>query len=164
MCPFTQTVAGENCANGAAFVGSGKVTANSANQPLVGIVNQLNSAGVKGGSYNGANPAEATSKVLFPIIQDRFFGYFTGFSITNVGDVATPISCTFSGSAVTQSVASLAPGATYTTNQNGVLANAYNGAGTCTASAANAKIVGVLNQVNPSAATDAFFVSNGVNN
>lgn len=161
---FASTVAGETCANGAVFVGSGKVTANSASQPLVGIVNQLNQKTNKGGSYNGASTAEATSTVVFPIIQDRFFNYFTGFSIVNVGDAATPVSCTFSGSAVTQSTASLAPGATFTQIQQGAIAANYNGAGTCTASAAGAKIVGVLNQVNPGAATDAFFVSNGVNN
>ena len=161
---FASSVAGENCANGATFVGSGKVTTNSASQPLVGIVNQLNSRTNKGGSYNGANPAEATSTVVLPIIQDRFFSYFTGFSITNVGDVATPITCNFSGSSATQSVASLAPGATFTAVQQGAIAANYNGSGTCTASAAGAKIVGVLNQVNPGAATDAFFVSNGINN
>jgi hypothetical protein len=161
---FASSVAGENCANGAKFVGSGRVTANSANQPLVGVVNQLNSASNKAGSYNGANPAEATSAVVFPIIQDRFFGYFTGFSIVNVGSSATPVTCTFSGTGATQSVASLAPGATFTAVQQGAIANAYNGSGTCTASAAGAKIVGILNQVNPSATTDAFFVSNGINN
>jgi hypothetical protein len=161
---FAQSNAGENCANGVIFVGSGKVTTNSTNQPLVGIVNQLNNNTKKGGSYNGANPAEATSTVVFPIIQDRFFSYFTGFNITNVGDVATPVTCTFSGQSATQSIASLAPGASFTAVQQGVIAPNYNGSGTCTASATGAKIVGVLNQVSPSAATDAFFVSNGINN
>jgi len=161
---FVKTIAGENCADGVRFVGSAKVTANTASQPLVGIVNQLNSTGNKGGSYNGANPSEATATVVFPIIQDRFFGYFTGFSITNVGSVATPITCSFSNTAVTQTVASLAPGATFTTNQSNVIASGYNGSGRCTASANGAAIVGVLNQLNSSASTDAFFVSNGINN
>jgi hypothetical protein len=153
-----------NCTRGALFVGSAKVTTNSANQPLVGIVNQLNNNTKKGGSYNSASAAEATSTVVFPIIQDRFFNYFTGFSIVNVGDAATPITCNFSNSSATQSVASLAAGATFTAIQQNVIGASYNGSGTCTATATGAKIVGVLNQVSPGAATDAFFVSNGINN
>ena len=153
-----------NCTRNARFVGSAKVITNSTSQPLVGIVNQLNSGGNKGGSYEAFNPAAATSTVLFPIIQDRFFNYFTGFSIVNVGTVATPITCTYSGQSATQSVASLAPGATFTTQQLNAIASGYNGSGTCTASAAGAKIVGILNQLNTSANTDAFFVSDGINN
>lgn len=161
---FQNTVGGENCANGATFVGSAKVTANTGNQPLVGVVNQLNQTANKGGSYNGINPAEGTSKVVFPIINDRNFGYNTGFSIMNVGSVATKVSCAFTGTAVKQEIASLAPGGTWTIQQQNQIADKYNGSGTCTATAANAKIVGVLNQVNGTVTTDAFFVSNGVNN
>jgi len=161
---FQKTVGGENCANGATFVGSAKVTANSGNQPLVGVVNQLNQTLNKGGSYNGINPSEGTSKVVFPIINDRNFGYNTGFSIMNVGSVATKISCAFTGTAVKQEIASLAAGATWTVQQQNKIGDKYNGSGTCTATAANAKIVGVLNQVNGAVTTDAFFVSNGVNN
>jgi len=159
----TSNVAGENCAK-TTFVGSAKVTANSASQPLVGVVNQLNQSLNKGGSYNGINPASGTAKVVFPIINDRNFGYNTGFSIMNVGSVATKVSCSFTGTAVKQEIASLAVGGTWTIQQQNKIADKYNGSGTCTATAANAKIVGVLNQVNGSATTDAFFVSNGVNN
>jgi len=161
---FKSSIAGENCANGARFIGSGRVTANSANQPLVGVVNQLNQGTNKGGSYEAFDPAAATSKVVFPIIQDRFFGYQTGFSLVNVGGVATPVTCSFSGTSATQSVASLAPGATFTAQQQNAIASNYNGSGTCSASATGAKIVGILNQLSLGPATDAFFVSDGINN
>jgi len=161
---FVSSIAGENCANGAAFVGSAKVTGNTASMPLVAIVNQLNSSSNKGGSYDGFDSSSATSKVVFPLIQDRFFGYFTGFSIMNVGSVATTIDCTFSGSAVHQTSASVAPGASYTAQQQNAIANAYNGSGTCTATAAGAKIVGIANQLKSAGTTDTFFVYEGTNN
>ncbi len=41
LAAFDTTVAGETCANDVTFVGSGQVTTNSTNQPLVAIVNQL---------------------------------------------------------------------------------------------------------------------------
>lgn len=161
---FRISEAGENCANGATFVGSARVTTNSASMPLVGIVNQLNQTTNKGGSYDAFNPANATGVVVFPLIQDRFFGYFTGISIVNVGSVATPLTCTFSGSAVTQGTASLAPGGTFTAVQLNVIANGYNGSGTCTATTAGAKIVGIANQLKSTGTTDTFFVYEGTNN
>lgn len=160
----TTTGPSENCANGATFVGSAKVTANSGSQPLVGVVNQLNSSTNKAGSYDGFNPTSATNIVVYPLMQDRFFGYFTGFSIVNVGAVATPVTCTFSGTSVTQGTASLAVGATFTAVQNNAIANSYNGSATCTASAANAKIVGIANQIKTAGTTDTFFVYEGTNN
>lgn len=161
---FVSTVPGENCANGATFVGSARVTGNTASQPLVGIVNQLNQSTNKGGSYDGFDSSSATSTVVFPLIQDRFFGYFTGFSIMNVGSVTTPIDCTFTGSGVHQTAASLAPGASFTAQQINQIANNYNGSGTCVASASGAKIVGVANQLKSSGTTDTFFVYEGTNN
>ena len=162
---FVNTVAGENCANApTTFVGSGRVTANSANQPLVGVVNQLNQKTNKGGAYEAFDPAAATSTVVFPIIQDRFFNYQTGFSLVNVGSVTTSVTCTYSGQSATQSIASLAPGGTFTAIQQGAIAAGYNGSGTCTAGAAGAKIVGILNQLSLLPTTDAFFVSDGISN
>lgn len=154
-----------NCTKGSLFVGSAKVTTNSASQPLVAVVNQLNQKTNKGGAYNSADASSATNTVVFPIIQDRLAGYFTGFSLVNVGDAAVSISCSYSGTSYTDSVSSLAVGATFTTNQNNKIAASYNGSGVCTATGGSApKIVGVLNQVNLSKTTDSFFVSNGINN
>lgn len=162
---FASTVGGETCANApTTFVGSAKVTANTGSQPLVGVVNQLNSGTNKAGSYDGFSAASATNIVVYPLMQDRFFGYFTGFSIANVGTVATPVTCTFSGSPVTQSIPALAVGATFTAVQNNVIANSYNGSATCTASAAGAKIVGIANQIKTTGTADTFFVYEGTNN
>ena len=153
------------CTLGETFVGSASVTTNSANQPLVAVVNQLNIDLVKGGSFNAVDPSEASGTVIMPLIQDRLAGgYFTGFSIVNVGDTATSIECVYSDTNVTQSIENLAPGATWTAQQANVIGEAYNGSGVCTASASGAQIVGVLNQVNLNAPTDAFFVSNAINN
>ena len=161
---FRISAAGENCANGALFVGSAKVTANSASQPLVGIVNQLNQTTNKGGSYNAFNTSNATNTVVYPLIQDRVYGFFTGISIVNVGDVATPLTCTYSGTTYTDSTASLAPGATFTVQQVNKIGNLFNGSGTCTASAPGAKIVGIANQLKNTGTTDTFFVYEGTNN
>ena len=156
--------ANTDCVFGETFVGSAQVTANSANQPLIAVVNQLNPATSTGGSYNGVDPSEATDTLVLPIIQDDIAGFFTGFSMVNVGDVATSIECVYTNSDVTQSIDSVAPGESWTTQQTGVLGAGYNGAGVCTASASGAQIVGVLNQVNPASETDAFYVSNAINN
>jgi hypothetical protein len=162
---FRTTVAGETCANGALFVGSARVSANTGNAPLVAIVNQLNSGTNKGGAYAAFDPTPATATVVYPLIQDRVSNFFTGISIYNAGTVATPIECTFSGSTVKQtSPAPVAPGAAFTVVQNGVIANTYTGAGVCTATAAGAKIVGIGNQLRAAGTKDTFFVYEGINN
>ena len=52
---------------------------------LVAIVNQLNPAGNKGAAYNAFNPTSGTERVVFPLVMDRNYGYFTGMNIVNVG-------------------------------------------------------------------------------
>jgi hypothetical protein len=164
----------DTCADGVAFLGGGRVTVNSANQPLVAAVNQNNlsttAPGNKGDTYGAFDPASATSAVVFPIIQDRFFGYFTGVNIVNAGTVATDINCVFTNTQVTASVTALAPGGVFTvvTTPGGASTNKpiganYNGSGTCTATAAGAKIVGVGQQLKSSGAADTFFVYEGIN-
>jgi hypothetical protein len=152
----------DTCANGATFVGSARVTTNSANVDLVGIVNQLNSGANKGGSYNSFDPADATATVVFPLVQDRFFGFFTGVNIVNLGP-ATTVTCSFSGTTATQGGA-LAANGTLTLVQQGQIAANYNGSAKCTATGAGAKIIGVANQVNVSSTADQFFVYEGTNN
>ncbi len=77
------------CTMGETFIGSAKVTANTENMELVAVVNQLQVADNKGGAYNALFAADGQQKVIFPLIMDRNFGYFTGWSIVNVG--TTPI-------------------------------------------------------------------------
>lgn len=153
----------ENCANGATFVGSARVTTNSANQPLVGIVNQLNQGTRKGGSYSSFDASAGTNTVVFPLIQDRYFGYFTGISIVNTGSVPTTIECTFSGSSQKQTSGTIQPGGSYTVIQNNVIAADYNGSGRCVANASGAQIVGIANQLG-GGNVDTFFVYEGTNN
>lgn len=159
---FLNDTNGDDCANGSVFVGSARVTANSASQPLVGIVNQLNQAVNKGGSYAAFDPSAATSTVVYPLIQDRIAGYFTGFSIVNVGSSATTVTCTYSNSSVTQSQ-SLEPNETFTAQQANVIGNGYNGSGTCQASGSG-QIIGIANQLLFAGTRDTFFVYEGINN
>jgi hypothetical protein len=158
----------DNCADGAPFLGSGKVTTNSANQPLVAAVNQVNLTANKGDTYGAFDPNSATNTVVFPTIQDRFFGYFTGFNIVNVGTAATDITCTFTNSSVTATKTALAPNGVFsvvttTGTNNFPIAQGYDGSATCTASATGAKIVGVGQQLKTTGNADTFFVYEGVN-
>lgn len=177
-CTETQTIAGgssatfalgafgstsgsnETCANDATFVGSASVTANSASQPLVAIVNQLNTPANYGAAYNGFNPANGTSTVVMPLIMDRNFGFFTGFSVVNVGDSPANVSCSYSNSNVTSSE-TVAPGAALTVSNGGQLSEGYVGAATCTASGGS--LVGIVNELLSGATTDFFLVYEGTN-
>ena len=145
------------------FVGSGKVSANTASQPLVAIVNQINSASANGSAYNGINPAAGTAHVSLPLIMDRNFGYFTGFSVANVGASTTHVNCTFTGSAFTVS-GDVAPGTSLTSVQNGQIANGYVGSATCTATGGDTKIAAIVNELGTGAPTsDLLLTYNGVN-
>jgi hypothetical protein len=157
---FSESEAGENCADGATFVGSASVTSNSTNQPLVAIVNQLNTSTNKGASYGAFNPGSGTETVVLPLIMDRNYGYFTGFSIVNVGSSATSVSCTYKPSA-TASTGTVQPGEALTVVNLDNLADGYVGAATCTASGGS--IVGIVNELNNGATLDSFLVYEGTN-
>jgi len=145
------------------FVGSGKVTVNTASQPLVAIVNQVNSANSSSSAYNGINPAAGTAHVSLPLIMDRNFGIFTGFSIANVGTLTTHVNCTFSGSAHTVS-GNVAPGSALTDVQFNQIGNGYVGSATCTATTGDTKIAAIVNELGTGSATDdKLFTYNGVN-
>ncbi|MCE7984237.1 MAG: hypothetical protein DYG89_23935 [Caldilinea sp. CFX5] len=150
----------ENCANGARFIGSAKVTTNSANQPLVGIGNQLY-PGRNGEAYGSFSADEATAKVVMPLIMDRNGGYYTGFSVQNVGDAATSVSCTFTNSSVTIPATTLQPGGALADLQANKLGDRYVGAATCTATAGG-KIVAVVNQLGASTTADQLLVYEGI--
>ena len=149
--------ANSNCAAGERFVGSAKVTANSASQPLAAIVNQLGTA--NGEAYNAFNPTTATSKVVMPLIMDRNSGFYTGFNVMNVGAGNTTVNCTFTGTAYTAS-ATLAPDQALSDIQNNKIAASYVGSGTCTASGGG-QIVGVVNELG--ASFDQLLVYEGSN-
>ncbi len=132
---------------GSAFVGSGKVTGNSANMPLVAIANQVTVGKANASAYDGINPANATSKVSLPLIMDRNYNIFTGFSIANVGTQATQIACTFSGTAYKINATTVQPGQSLTAVQLNVIAAGYVGSGTCTATGGDALIAGIVTEV-----------------
>jgi len=146
------------CVANARFVGSAKVTTNSANAPLTVIVNQLSA--VNGEAYNGFSGG--SSSVVMPLIMDRNSGFWTGFNIQNVGTANTSVTCTFTGSTVTVGPTDLAPGEALNALQNGAIADKYVGSATCTASAGG-EIVGVVNEVGPATSADQLLVYEGVN-
>ncbi len=166
-CTQTQTIAAgasatfTNCSDMTVpqFVGGASVTTNSTNQPLVAIVNQLNTSAGKGAAYNAFDPAQATGTVNFPLIMRDNFGFFTGFNIYNAGAAAATVSCTFSGTGGPAPVnATVAAGETLTSIQFGP--GPYVGSATCTAPGGS--LVGVANELG-SAAGDNLFAYTGFN-
>jgi len=162
------------CTLGQQFVGAGKVTANTASMPLVAVVNQLNPATTapKGAAYMGFNPADGKAKIVYPLIMDRNFGYFTSWSIANVSETETvakaDLVCTvtgtdISGAAVTKTFspdADIVPGASWTLNHINVIANRFVGGATCVSADANDKLVGSANQL-ATGPIDSFLVYEG---
>jgi hypothetical protein len=156
------TGANSDCAAGATFVGSARVTNNSAGASLVAIVNQLNLGANKGAAYEGFDPDSATNSVVMPLIMDRNSGYFTGFSVANVGGGSATVNCSFSGTSVTES-ATLAAGEALAAIQSGAIADGYVGSATCTAGS-GAQIIGVVNELNTGLSGDAFLVYDAFGN
>ncbi len=139
---------------GKLFVGSAAVTSNSTSQPLAAIINQQK--GIQFGSaYASFDPSAATAKFVAPQIQDRngTWKLWTSINLMNVGSVETTVTCTFTNSAVSWTSKSLKQGEGDTHLQNGQLGNPYVGGATCTANAAGAQIIGVINKTggNPNA-------------
>jgi hypothetical protein len=158
---FARSVPGENCVDGAKFIGSARITGNSTNQKLVAVVNQLNIGANKGAAYEAFDPSTATDTVVMPLIMDRNSNYWTGFSVANVGTTETTVTCTFSGVAYTEE-AVLQPGQALTALQNGKIAPGYVGSAVCRASAGG-KIVGIVNELNSVLTGDAFLVYSAFN-
>jgi hypothetical protein len=150
-----------------AVVGAGAVVTNSASTPLVAIVNQITGGGVANSSaYNAFNAASATSKVSLPLIMDRAAGnLFTGIAIANVGTQPTNIACTFTGTSYTATANNVPPGGALTDSEFGKIAANYVGGGTCTATGGDAKISGIVNELNLDlpAPSDALLTYEGAN-
>lgn len=161
LLAFSGTYAGEDCTDGATFVGSASVTANSEGNDLVAIVNQLK-PGVNGEAYGSFDASSATDTVVMPLIMDRNAGYFTGFNVQNVGASETTVTCTFTNSTHTES-ATLASGEAMNKLQLNAIADGYVGSATCVASAGGS-IIGVVNQLGPSSSSDQLLVYEGINN
>ena len=153
--------ANSTCTGGAKFIGSARVTSNSAGEPLVAVVNQ-HKIGTNGEAYGAFNAADASDTVVMPLIMDRNSGYWTGFNVMNVGASSTSVSCAFTGTSYSVGPVTLAPGAALTNLQNGNIANGYVGSATCTASNPTDQIIAVVNELGPSGTLDQLLVYEGI--
>jgi len=134
---------------------------NSANQPVVAIVNQVTST--SGEAYDSFIPSQVTGTIVLPLIMDHNSGWYTGFNVQNVGSAATDVTCTFTNTSYTVT-GHLEAGAVLNAIQNGKVngTNRYVGSGTCTATGSGAKIVAVVNEIAPGAG-DGLLVYEGIN-
>ncbi len=142
------------CIKGEMFVGSAVVTDNTSRQKIVAVVNQLNNQTRKGGAYNAFDPYYGGSGIIYPLIMDRNWDYFTSWSIMNVGETiaANAIVCQVTGKdkngnpVNTQLInpASILPGASWTLEHKNLIADGFVGGATCTVT--GGKIIGTANQ------------------
>jgi len=161
----------EDCVANERFIGSASVTANSTSQELVAIVNQLNAADNKGAAYNAFDPNSGTDTVVFPLLMDRNYGYFTAFDIVNVGSstiAKSDLVCTVTGVASSGAVsttfsppADLAAGTSWNQQNLNVLGDRFVGAGTCVAT--GGQIIGTVNELKLGVSSDTLLVYEGTN-
>jgi hypothetical protein len=158
-----------DCVEDEYWIGSAAVTANSAGNPLVAIVNQTNFASGGSSSYSAFNPSAATGTVVMPLLMNAF-NIWTGWSVMNVGASDT-VTCTYGGTTIsvdftlgTNEAADVQNINGQTGDPNQTLPNAYIGSGTCTAAGGGA-LLGVVNQANQNAGvTDGTLTYESVNN
>ena len=158
------------CVMGETFIGSAKVTANASSAPLVAVVNQLQPTQIKGGAYVAFDPAQGGDTIVYPLIMDRNYGYFTSHSIVNVGATQIPVgglSCLFTGTDKTGAVsltiantAAIPADGSWTLNHENLLGDGFVGGATCTGPA-GALLVGTSNQLGATAGVDTLLVSEG---
>ncbi len=155
-----------NCAGGVRFVGSAKVTTNSANQDLVAQINQFKGT-LNGEAYDGFDPASATSNVVLPLIMNANSGYWTSINLMNVGAASATVTCTFTPyGAVTLPTLSttLDPdeGISWLQNAGNQFGTTkYIGSATCTAP--GTEIVAIVNELGASTTADQLLVYEGIN-
>lgn len=143
------------------FVGGAQITANSASQPVVAVVNQTTSK--IAGAYNSFLPSKATAKVVMPLIMDRNSGYYTGFTVENVGKDKVTVNCVFTNAPNYTVGGDLEPGGVLLDIQKDKIQDKYVGSATCTATGTGeTKIVSVVNEVAPISG-DALSVYEGIN-
>jgi hypothetical protein len=164
----TSTTVTSTCVKGSKFIGAAAVTTNSASMPLVAVVNQ-HKLPVNGEAYGAFSAAQATPKVVLPLLMDRNYSWFTSANIMNVGSSAIDIHCDLSNTSIKIDYADVQPGSMINDEQLNKIANAWLGSATCyaytpgtTTIDTNAKIVGVVNELKNSS-TDTFMVYEGIN-
>lgn len=145
-----------DCVMGQTFIGSAQVRDNSASTPLVSVVNQLQIADNKGGAYGAFDPAAGQQKIIYPLIMDRNYGYFTSWSIVNVGTepiAAGALACNVTGTGSAGAVdiditndAEIPSNGSWTLDHLNVIANGFVGGATCVGPE-GAKLIGTSNQL-----------------
>lgn len=128
--PYTVS---STCKNGERFIGSAAVITNSANQPLVGIVNQINNTidPNKGAALMSQNPAAATDTIVFPFVQQWVgpWNWWTSMTVINVSGSTIPkndIVCTIKGTGPGGAVTKTLKNPTALPNNSGWLHQFYN--------------------------------------
>lgn len=93
-----------DCALNEKFIGAAVVTANSANQNLVGIVNQINMDNDpnKGGALGSLSPLSATDTVVYPYVRQwvgsqQWWSSFTLINVSGSSIAAGDIECRIKG-------------------------------------------------------------------
>jgi hypothetical protein len=168
----TSTLVSTTCTAGTRFVGSGQITTNSGNVQLASVVNQLNPNGNKGAAYNALNPADGQQKVVFPLIMDRNFDFWTSWSLTNVGSAqiaAGAVTCTVVGKDISgatvnvtvQNTAAIPVGQGWVKDNINTIGNRFIGSASCVGPA-GARLVGMVNEVNTVGSFDTFLVYEGI--
>jgi hypothetical protein len=149
-----------NCVFKQRFIGGAAVTANSANQPLVGIVNQINTNNDpnKGAALMSQNPNGASDTIVFPNVQQwaGAWNWWTSLTIINVSGgtlAAGAIECNIRGTGPAGSVVATISNPTSLANGAGwlhqfyrdraPLPNGFVGGAVC--STAGGEIVGTMN-------------------
>lgn len=164
-----------NCVLGQRFIGSATVTTNSGSQPLAIVVNQLHPTDNKGGAYGGFAQVDSGSKIIFPLIMDRNSGYYTSWSLTNIGTTeiaANAITCTVTGKDKVGTVVTkdfknptaIAPMQGWTQSHSDQIALGFVGGATCVAPVGS-KVVGIANELGSGATftgIDSLLVYEGI--
>ena len=171
--PDPDSLVSETCVEGEHFIGSGVVTNNSTSQELAAAINLVKFATpYKSGTYNGLDPSQGTAIVAFPMAMDRYGGYFSGFSIVNVGTSTIPMAnmaCVFRGIDKDSNpvVVTLQPSedilvnGIWSTAHDGDIADGFIGSAICTAT--GGEIVGQGSYANVVANGDALYAYEGFN-
>lgn len=179
---FAPQTPGTNCVLGQKFVGVATVSNNSTSQPLVGILNQLNttlSPGYdKGAALMGLNKGDATPLVIFPEVYQWYgaWNWWSSITITNLSGASLPandVTCRGVGSSNSGAVnvtwsnpTPIANGSGWITDlfkDFGPMPNTFLGGVICTSATGN--IVGTLNTLGHTspASIDTYTIYEGVN-
>jgi hypothetical protein len=148
------------------YVGAGTIT-NSANQPLVAVVNQVGLL-QNGSSYEGFNPASATTKVSLPLLMANNGGIATAFQCQNVGTANATLTIKYGpnskGTFVpAQASQTIAPGAAGAPVNQLVASGSNRYVGSATITSAGAPIVCIANQLGTTPTGDVLLTYDGIN-